>query len=192
VDDLAVIVGLGNPGRRYEATRHNAGFLAASHLAGKAGIAWGPRRFEAITAMGRAAGRKVLIALPQTFMNRSGDAVAPLLGYFRRGPGDLIVLHDDVDLPLGCLKVKTGGGNGGHKGLDSIETRLGSREFARVRIGVGRPEREETDTADWVLSRFTPRELEELRTVLEDAAGAVETVLAEGVDAAMNRYNARS
>ena len=191
MEGLAVIVGLGNPGRKYQATRHNAGFLAVRRLAERADIRLDSRKFTAEIGRGAIAGRKVLLALPQTFMNRSGDAVDPLLGYFRVDPADLVVIHDDVDLDFGRIKVKQGGGNGGHKGLRSIDSRLQTNEYTRVRIGVGRPEPIEMDTADWVLSRFAPAEQEALPGVMDDAARAVEAVFEEGIEAAMNRFNAR-
>ena len=188
--DLAVIVGLGNPGRSYARSRHNAGFRVVLRVAERHGIAAATRKFDALTGRGTVAGRPALVALPQTFMNLSGDAVAPLLGYFRAEPADLVVVHDDVDLAFGRLKVKQGGGTGGHKGLASLVERLGTDAFARVRVGIGRPE-EFGDVTDWVLERFAAAEEEALPAIVDEAADAVEAVLSEGVRQAMNRFNAR-
>lgn len=189
--DLTVIVGLGNPGRMYRLTRHNAGFLAVMRLAEQNRIGLDSRKFKAVIGQGRLAGQKVLLALPETFMNLSGEAVAPLLGYFKVEPEDLIVVHDDVDLLWGRLKVKQGGGTGGHRGLSSLIGQIGSDRFNRIRIGVGRPEETDFETSDWVLSRFTQEEQENLPQVLDRAALAANSLLTEGLLATMNRFNAK-
>jgi peptidyl-tRNA hydrolase, PTH1 family len=190
VGELAVIVGLGNPGRTYARSRHNAGFRVVLRLAERHGVAVTTRKFGALTGRGAVARRPALLALPQTFMNASGEAVAPLLGYFRAEPADLVVVHDDVDLAFGRLKLKQGGGTGGHKGLASLVGQLGTDAFVRVRVGIGRPE-PVGDVTDWVLERFSPDEEAALDAIVEEAADAVEAVLADGAKAAMNRFNAR-
>ena len=188
--ELAVIVGLGNPGRAYARSRHNAGFRVVLRVAERFGIAVATRKFGALTGRGAVAGRTALLALPQTFMNASGEAVAPLLGYFRAELEDLIVVHDDVDLEFGRLKVKQGGGTGGHKGLASLVEKLGTDAFARVRVGIGRPE-PAGDVTDWVLERFSAAEEAALPAIVEEAADAVEAILRDGVTQAMNRFNGR-
>lgn len=188
---FSAIVGLGNPGGRYRPTRHNVGFRTVEHLARRSGIALSTRRFRALVGRGLVAERQAMLALPQTFMNLSGEAVAPLLGYFRIEPADLIVVHDDVDLDFGRLKVKRGGGAGGHRGLLSLVEHLGSNEFCRVRIGIGRPETDQ-DVRDWVLSPFGPDQEQAVGGVLDRATEAVELILREGIACAMNRFNMRT
>ena len=192
IENMYLAAGLGNPGRKYRMTRHNAGYLTVERLARRHRIELGSRKFNAVIGRGQLAGRRALLALPQTFMNLSGEAVAPLLGYFRAEPEDLIVIHDDVDLAGGRLKVKQGGGTGGHRGLSSLIDKIGSDRFCRVRIGIGRPDREELDTSDWVLTKFTQEELDALDGVLDEAADAVEALVVEEVEAVMNRFNAHS
>ncbi len=181
--------GLGNPGRRYAATFHNAGFLAVELLAISTGIRLkASGEFE--YGVGPWEGEWVLLGRPRTYMNLSGRAVAPLYDRFAGAPEDLLVLHDDLDLALGVVRLKRGGGTGGHNGLRSLTEELGTREFLRVRIGIGRPP-EGVDPADFVL-RQVPEELRDrFHGGVSFAAEAVADILREGFDTAMTRWNAR-
>jgi len=187
---MRLVVGLGNPGARYRETRHNLGFQVADELARRHGIELGLKRFKALYGKGSIAHTSVLLSKPQTYMNRSGQSVGVMAGWHKIDPEDVIVIHDELDLELARIKVKIGGGHGGHNGIRDTRTALGSPEFVRVRIGIGRPDGP-IDPADWVLQKFRPEEKEPARSAVDRAADAVETILAEGVTAAMNRYNTR-
>jgi PTH1 family peptidyl-tRNA hydrolase len=184
------VVGLGNPGREYEGTRHNVGAETVGALARRHGGRLRPaRRERALADEVRVGGRRLALAFPQTFMNESGMSVAPLVRRF--GIDDLsrlVVVHDELDLPVGRVKVKLGGGLAGHNGLKSIRAHLHSDAFTRVRIGIGKPPGRQ-EGVDHVLRRPGRAEREELAVAVEEAADAVETILAEGVVAAMNRFN---
>jgi len=183
------VFGLGNPGRRYAGTFHNAGAAAVILLAEGNGIRLRPSG-KADYGMGPVSGVTVLLGKPRTYMNASGLAVAPVYGRFAGSPGDLVVLHDDLDLDLGVVKLKRGGGTGGHNGLRSLTEELGTGEFLRVRIGIGRPPAG-VDPADFVL-RTVPAELRErFEGGISSAAEAVADILREGFDKAMTRWNAR-
>ncbi|HLT95882.1 MAG TPA: aminoacyl-tRNA hydrolase [Acidimicrobiia bacterium] len=173
---MKAIVGLRNPGADYEATRHNVGFEVVDRVVVAAGERWkrAPSRLRVEIADLRIAGEKVVAAAPLTYMNESGQAVRSLCDYFGVGEGEMLVVHDDIDLPFGRLRLQVGGGTGGHNGLRSIERALGHREFARVKVGVGRPPGR-MDPADFVLRRFTRAERQEVELMLEDAAEVVET-----------------
>ncbi len=192
---MRIIAGLGNPGPQYERTRHNVGFMVVDALADRHGLRFGPQKFGAVTARGRLAGREVLLAKPLTFMNLSGRVLAPLLAFYKLAPADLLVVHDDLDLPLGRLQIRERGGDGGHNGLRSIIAELGDPGFLRLRVGIGRPPRDRSapggaqDPADYVLSPFAPEELPALEKVIARAVEAIETLLRDGVARAMNRYN---
>jgi PTH1 family peptidyl-tRNA hydrolase len=189
-----LIVGLGNPGPVYSHNRHNVGYWSVNRLGRLHGIPLKARRLATI-GQGSVAGAPVLLAKPRTFVNRSGHAVAALLRNFRIKPDEMLVICDDLDLPIGRLRLRPGGGHGGQKGLRSIVGTIGRRDFPRLRIGIGRPvvdgERswEPEVVADYVLSDPTPQEAEALQAATAEAAEAVETVLREGLEAAMNRYN---
>jgi PTH1 family peptidyl-tRNA hydrolase len=187
---LKLIVGLGNPGLEYAETRHNIGSMAATRLAGRSGIAIKRKGYHGLYGVGRVAGQEVTILLPQTYMNRSGDSVAPACQSLGVEPGDLIVIHDEIDLAFGCLRIKVGGGHGGHNGLRSIGAALGATDFSRLRMGVGRPA-VGGDVSRHVLSRFNPEERAQLEHYLDAAADALELLLAQGAPAAMNNYNNR-
>lgn len=187
---MKIIVGLGNPGRRYFATRHNTGFLVADEIAKSLGIEISKERHHSLLGMGQADSEKIVIAKPQTFMNETGRAVAAILRDVYSTPQDLIVIHDDLDLPLGVVRVKSGGGHGGHNGLRSIIEHLGSAEFVRVRIGIGRPPTD-TSPADYVLSPFSAEEQAAAMDAIARAAEAVRVILNEGLSKAMNVYNQR-
>lgn len=188
---MKLVVGLGNPGRRYAGTRHNVGFRVVERFAARHRIALDQTKFEGRFGRGRALGADVGLLLPETFMNLSGRSVAEALRLLPVGDpqDDLLVVFDDVDLPFGRIRIRPGGGAGGHKGLRDIVARLGRDDVPRLRFGVGRPPHPGQDTADWVLQDFADVEQGELVARLDDAARAVECVLAEGLAAAMNRWN---
>jgi PTH1 family peptidyl-tRNA hydrolase len=184
-----VIVGLGNPGPRYERTRHNAGFLLVGELAAAHGIGIRQQRHGALVGDGAVGTRRCLLALPQSFMNRSGDPVRRILSFSDLDAGSLVVVHDDMDLPLGRLRLRRGGGAGGHRGIASIIEHLGTPEFIRLKVGVGRPPAG-VPAEGYVLQEFAAAEREELRDALARGVAALETLLARGLDAAMNACNA--
>jgi PTH1 family peptidyl-tRNA hydrolase len=187
---LKLVVGLGNPGERYADTRHNVGCMVVSRLAARAGIALKRAGYQGYYGVGRLAGVEVTALLPQTYMNRSGASVAPACQSLGIAPGDLIVVHDEIDLPFGTLRVKVGGGHGGHNGLRSIVDALGHGDFVRVRIGVGRPPAG-GDVSAYVLSRFSTAERTLFDGYLDAAADALEFLLQRGVQESMNAYNNR-
>ncbi|OAT85099.1 aminoacyl-tRNA hydrolase [Desulfotomaculum copahuensis] len=186
---MMLVVGLGNPGPEYAASRHNVGFMVIDRLAARLGVAVDRRLQRSLVGQAAAAGEKIILAKPQTYMNASGVAVAGLLRWYRLEPAALLVISDDLDLPAGRLRLRRAGGHGGHNGLRSIIEQTGSRDFARLRIGIGRPADGRMDARDWVLGKFSPAGRELIEPVLDDAAGAVLTIAGEGLDAAMNRYN---
>jgi PTH1 family peptidyl-tRNA hydrolase len=190
MDPAWLVVGLGNPGRDYEHSRHNAGARAAEGLARSLGARMSRSKFRALVAEARTDGVPVRIARPTTFMNDSGQAVAPLARWYRTASDHLIVLHDELDLPLGQLRLKKGGGTAGHHGLDSIVGSLGTKDFYRVRIGVGKPGRT-GETVNWVLDRLPRAAAEALAAVEAEAADAALAIIHEGLDRAMNRFNTR-
>ncbi|MDT8444761.1 MAG: aminoacyl-tRNA hydrolase [Desulfuromonadales bacterium] len=187
---MKLIVGLGNPGMEYAETRHNIGFMVATHLAERAGIALKRKGYQGFYGVGRVAGEEATILLPQTYMNRSGESVAPACQSLGIMPGDLIVIHDEIDLAFGCLRIKVGGGHGGHNGLRNIGAALGEAGYGRLRMGVGRPQAGK-DVSGHVLSRFNAAERSQLQRYIETAADALELFLREGAQEAMNRYNKR-
>lgn len=184
------MAGLGNPGPAYVHTRHNVGYAVVELLATDESGAFAFGLHEAETALIRLASLPVLLLKPQTFMNRSGTAVAGWLSDLGLSPSRLVVVHDDLDLPVGRLRVVRAAGSGGHRGVHSIQEVLGTTEFPRVRIGIGRPEAG-ADAAERVLSGFLPDELPILRESVAQAAQAVRRVIEEGLTSAMNRYNVR-
>jgi PTH1 family peptidyl-tRNA hydrolase len=187
---LFLLVGLGNPGIRYAHTRHNAGFWVIDELAFRGGAKFKDIKFNAFITETVLAGENVLLAKPLTFMNRSGLAVRALLEHFSLGIEDLLVIYDDMDLPPGRLRLRPKGGSGGHKGMASIIAQLGSEDFSRLRLGVGRGSGDFQDEADFLLTPLTPEEKEQMHDLVLTAADAVEVFLAGGVEEAMNRYNA--
>jgi peptidyl-tRNA hydrolase, PTH1 family len=186
--DRWLVAGLGNPGPSYAANRHNAGFLTADVLAARAGARFRASKHRAMTADGRLAGQSATIIKPLTFMNESGSPVAGVAGFYRIPAGRVVVIHDELDLPFGSIRLKLGGGDNGHNGLRSVTARLGS-DYYRVRIGIGRPPGR-MDPAAYVLRDFSAAERKELPLVLERAADAVETLLADGLAAAQNAFHA--
>lgn len=184
---MKLLVGLGNPGDKYAGTRHNAGFLVAAQVAERHRIALKKKGYQGIYGVGRAAGEETTILLPQTFMNRSGASVNAAIKSLGVAPGDLIVIYDDLDLPLGRVRVRPEGGHGGHNGLRDLLAVLGFGDFTRLKVGIGRPEH--GDITNYVLGRFNADEQKLVPAVLDLAADAVELILAEGASAAMNKYN---
>jgi PTH1 family peptidyl-tRNA hydrolase len=185
---MKIIIGLGNPGRKYERTRHNAGFMAIDELAGSLRFSLSQEKYHAVIGRGRIGDTEALLAKPQTFMNESGRSAGAILRYTYGSPADLIVVHDELDLPLGAVRVKTGGGHGGHNGLRSLIEHLGTADFIRVRIGVGRPA-PGLDAADYVLSPFGADEWKAADESFVRAAGAVKAIIIDGLTRAMNEFN---
>ena len=190
MDQGWLVVGLGNPGRDYEHTRHNAGARAAELLARNLDSRMGRSKFRALVAEARTDGVPLKVARPTTFMNESGQAVAPLARWYKIDPDHLIVLHDELDLPVGQLRLKKGGGTAGHHGLDSIVGSLGTKEFYRVRIGVGKPG-DTGETVNWVLDRLPRAAAEALGVAEAEAGDAALAIIHEGLDRAMSRFNTR-
>ena len=183
-----MIVGLGNPGPAYRHTRHNFGFLAVDELADELNIQVKRLKFKAMIGEGRFNGNMVVLVKPMTFMNDSGRAVAPLLRYFKLPLSNLLVIHDDLDLPLGTLRLRPSGGTSGQRGMASIITHLGTQEFPRMRLGIGRPPGQ-MDPVDYVLKNFLPSENELLAIVLRTAVEASQNFINEGLTQTMNKYN---
>lgn len=190
-DDRFLVVGLGNPGPKYETTRHNAGFLVLDLLAGRIGGKFKTHkasggRSDALE--GRLAGVPVVLAKPRSYMNESGGPVNQIARFYKIPVERIVVVHDELDVPFGILRIKIGGGDGGHNGLRSTTAALGSKEYARVRFGIGRPPGRQ-DPADYVLRDFAAVERKDLGFEIDRAADAVEAVLTDGVEAAQNRYH---
>ena len=187
---MKLVIGLGNPGRDYSDTRHNIGFLCLNHLAKRLGIGFSRRQAKARLATGRVADQEVVLAKPQGFVNRSGDSVARLVKLYRMPLADLLILYDDMDLPLGSLRIRAKGSAGGHNGMKSIIAALGSQDFPRLRVGIGRPGAE--GAVEHVLSSFIPEEKASLLTITERVSEAVLCFIQEGIAIAMDKYNTRS
>lgn len=185
-----LVVGLGNPGEEYDKTRHNVGAEVVELLARRHGGKLRKQKERSMTDEVNVGGKRMALAVPLTYMNLSGEAVAPLVRRYGVEPGQLVVIQDEMDFELGRLQVKDGGGLAGHNGLKSIVAHLHTQDFLRVRIGIGKPPGSRQG-ADHVLRRFSKAERKEIDVVLEEAADAVELILAEGVEVAMNRVNAR-
>ena len=189
---MKLIVGLGNPGRGYANNRHNLGFMCLSHFARAQGIKLDKKQGKARIGTGEVAGNPVVVARPQTYMNLSGQAVSLLVRRYDVSFDNLIVIHDDLDLPLGKIRIRQGGSSGGHKGIDSIITCLKSPDFLRLRVGIGRTaaaEPSEDDIIAYVLSDFTPDEKQTVARVIPMVSEAIYCLITEGLTAAMNRYN---
>ncbi len=191
---MILVAGLGNPGARYEGTRHNAGFLVVDELWRRAGVspAW-RERHRGLIAPIEFEGRRALLLKPQTLMNRSGLSLQSTAAFYRLDPAEIVVIHDELDLPLGQVRLKVGGGDAGHNGLRSISNHLGTRDYVRLRFGIGRPPPEfGGDTASYVLQAFAPPERAILEDLVGKAADAVNLVARIGIDAAMNEVNRRT
>ncbi|MGY1805389.1 aminoacyl-tRNA hydrolase [Blastococcus sp. SYSU D00922] len=189
-----LVVGLGNPGPGYAGNRHNVGAMVLDELASRAGIKLSPgkgARSRAVSGEGRLAGRRVVLARPLTYMNESGGPVRGLLDYHHLPVDDLVVVHDELDLPFATVRLKRGGGEGGHNGLRSISRSTGTKDYLRVRVGIGRPPGRQ-DPADFVLKDFSAVERKELDLLLVEAADALEALLVKGLEAAQNEVHART
>jgi PTH1 family peptidyl-tRNA hydrolase len=183
-----LIAGLGNPGPEYRHTRHNAGFLLLDRLAERLGVKFSRLESKALVTKGERDGRRIVLAKPQTYMNLSGQAVGALARFYKTPLTNLLVVYDEVDLPLGTLRLRAEGGSAGHKGMSSIIERLGTQQIARLRLGVGRPPGR-MDAAAYVLRDFETGELDLLGLALDRGVEAVLTFVGEGLEAAMNRFN---
>lgn len=187
-DTVYLIVGLGNPGREYADTRHNVGFQIVGRLAEKHALSFSRKQMEALVASGHIAGARVVLAKPQTWMNESGRAVAPLMRFYKVERDHLLVVYDDLDLPLGALRLRAEGGSGGHKGMKSVIEKLGAQDFPRLRVGIGRPPGR-MDPVDYVLQPFGREEMEIVTLTCLRAVEAIETFIQHGIVEAMNRFN---
>ncbi len=193
---MKLIIGLGNPGRIYTHNRHNIGFMCLNHFARMQSIRFDKKQGLARIGTGEVAGTKVVLARPQTYMNLSGQSVSRLVHKLNIDINDLLVIHDDLDLPLDKIRIRHGGGSGGHKGVESIITELKSQDFLRLRVGIGRPnlvesptEISDADIATYVLSDFPPNERLTITQVIPKVSEAILYILTEGLTAAMNKYN---
>ena len=193
---MKLIVGLGNPGRGYANNRHNVGSACLNHFARMQSIRFDKKQGKARIGLGEVAGSEVVVAKPQTYMNRSGQSVSLLVRKFDVSPDDLLVIHDDLDLALGKIRIRQGGSSGGHKGIESIISCLGSQNFIRIRVGIGRPiknegftEFSEDEIINYVLSDFTPDEKQAITPVIPRVSEAILCLLTEGPVTTMNRYN---
>jgi PTH1 family peptidyl-tRNA hydrolase len=184
-----IIAGLGNPGRQYERTRHNIGFMAVDALARKHGLTFDKMMSKGMVALGEIARVKVALVKPQTFMNVSGQCVGPVLKFYKSTAEDLLVLYDELDLPSGQLRMRKGGSAGGHNGMKSIIQTIGTQEFPRLRLGIGRPPGR-MDPAAYVLQNFDAGEQADVTELIDRSVAAVELWLTSGIDMAMNRANA--
>ena len=182
---------LGNPGREYENSRHNVGFLTADTLAAKKGFEIKRIRFKALTGTVEIGGHKVLVMKPNTYMNLSGTALQEAAAFYKVPPERCLVVSDDVTLDPGRLRLRRNGSAGGHNGLKSIINMLGSQDFPRVKIGVGKKPHPDYDLADWVLGKFSPEDQKRVAQAAETACEAIECILTQGMDRAMNRYNGK-
>lgn len=185
---MKVIVGLGNPGKEYKMTRHNLGFLVVDQLANEIGTFRKQRKFNAVLLNGKIGEQPIILVKPLTYMNFSGSAVKKVCEYYHLPPSELIIVHDDLDLDFGRIKIKRGGGDAGHKGIRSLIDYLGSDAFIRIRIGIGKPE-EKKDTVDYVLSPFKESEFVKLPQILEQAINIIQFLVIKGLEAAMNTFN---
>ncbi|MGY1760510.1 aminoacyl-tRNA hydrolase [Geodermatophilus sp. SYSU D00779] len=189
-----LVVGLGNPGPSYAGNRHNVGAMVLDELAARAGVKLSPgkgKRARTLIGEGRLAGRRVVLARPTSYMNESGGPVRGLLDYHSIPPTDLVVLHDELDIPFSSVRLKRGGGEGGHNGLRSISRSTGTKDYLRVRVGIGRPPGRQ-DPADFVLKDFSATERKELDLLVAEAADATEELLAQGLEAAQNVVHPRT
>jgi len=185
--EWTLVAGLGNPGAQYAAHRHNIGFLCADALASAHGIALNRTRFKALCGEGRIAGARTVLLKPQTFMNDSGASVAPASRWYKIGPERVVVVYDDLDLPFGKIRLRPGGSSGGHNGIRSIIAELGRQDFARVRVGIGRPS--QGDPVDYVLNAFDADQAPYLPDIFARVNELISTLLLYGMKEAMNRFN---
>lgn len=184
---MRLIVGLGNPGPEYRDTRHNIGFMAVEAMAARFGVSKQQSKYNAMIGHCLIGGEKALLLKPLTYMNLSGRSVQPVMHFYKLQPGQLMVVYDDMDLPLGRLRVRKSGGAGGHKGMISIINALGTQDFPRMRVGIGRPEYH--DNVNWVLSQLGPEDKACIQSTVNSTVEAVEKWIKLGIDAVMNEYN---
>lgn len=184
-----LVVGLGNPGDKYENTRHNAGFMVVDELAERLHVPVQRLKYEALTNTAEVGGKRILLMKPVTYMNLSGEAVRQAAEFYKIPPERVLVISDDVSLPVGKLRIRKGGSAGGHNGLKSIIAQLGSDRFPRLKIGVGEKPHPDYDMADWVLSKFAGADRQMIEEAMKRAADAVECLLRDGADQAMNKFN---
>lgn len=184
-----LLVCLGNPGRDYENTRHNIGFMAAAELSRREGVKFNKLRYRALTGEIRVGSQRVLVIQPQTYMNLSGESVKMAGGFYKIPPDHVLVISDDVALPLGKLRIRAGGSAGGHNGLKNIIAHLGTDQFPRVRVGVGAPAHPDHEMIDWVIGRFTPQEKKTVDEAVGRAVDAALCIMEKGVPEAQNRFN---
>jgi len=184
-----IVCFLGNPGTEYARTRHNAGWLACEALEARENIHTSRLRFHAFTGTGKFGGQQVLFMRPQTYMNLSGDAVQPAAAFYKIPAERIIVIHDDMALPPGKLRIKRGGSDGGHNGIKSITQKLGTAAYPRIKIGVGEPPNPQWDRIDWVVGKLTESDLKIISEAAARAAEAAEVLIRDGIDSAMNLYN---
>ncbi len=187
-ETLKMVVGLGNPGREYARHRHNVGFQCLDLLAEAHGLSFDRRRRNALLALGHIESRRVVLVKPMTFMNNAGVAVAAVARFYKIAPGDILVVYDDLDLPLGRIRLRPSGGSGGHNGMKSIIQHLGTQDFPRLRVGIGRPPGR-MDPVDYVLQDFSPEQEEIMAQVRDRAVQAIECWLRDGIVEAMNTFN---
>jgi PTH1 family peptidyl-tRNA hydrolase len=188
---MYLIFGLGNPGSRYQFTRHNIGFMVLEKIAAQWEVDLKQKSFDALWNRGKIAGINVLLAMPQTYMNLSGNSVRKLLSYFKVDVNNLIIIHDDLDLPFGTVRLKTGGGDAGHKGLKSIISCLGTADFMRVRLGIGKPS-DKSRIEDYVLQKFDSGETALLHQIIQLAADAAAEIVLSGMQTAMAKYHTKN
>ena len=185
----AIIVGLGNPGKKYEGTRHNAGFAVVEALAAEYGVKVDRVKFKSLCGQTVIGGKKVLLLMPQTFMNNSGEAVREAAAFYKLPPEKVLVVCDDISLPVGTIRLRRKGSDGGQRGLRSIITLCGSENFPRIKVGVGQKPHPDYDLAAWVLSKFTKDESVSLLTAVKNAVGAAAMIVEDRMDEAMNRFS---
>ncbi|MDD3677821.1 MAG: aminoacyl-tRNA hydrolase [Dehalococcoidales bacterium] len=192
---MKLIVGLGNPGQGYSNNRHNIGFICLKHFSKEHKITFDKKQADARIGRGNIEGLDVVLAKPQTYMNLSGKSVNRLMQKYKLKPEDIIVIHDDMDLPLGKVRIRMGGSSGGHKGINSIIAEVGTREFIRIKVGIGRPEKDEEDRfydrdiVDYVLSNFSRDEKKQLEPSISKVSNALLCLITEGLEPAMNKFN---
>lgn len=188
-ESMYIIAGLGNPGRKYEGTRHNVGFHTIDLLAHRNNIKVNKLKHKALYGEGMIDGKKIILAKPQTYMNLSGQSLFDMVQYYKVSSENIIVIYDDIDIPLGSIRIRPKGSAGTHNGMRSIIYQLQTDCFPRVRIGVGRPQNENIELADFVLSGFSKDELPHIKDAIERAASAAEIIVTKGVNEAMNKHN---
>ncbi len=188
---MNLVIGLGNPETRYRYTRHNIGFMVLEEIAARWEVPLKQKSFNALWNRGKITGKNVLLAMPQTYMNLSGNSVRALLAFFKVDVANLIVIHDDLDLPFGKIRLKVGGGDAGHKGLKSIIASLGSADFMRVRMGIGKPS-EKTPVEDYVLQKFNSDESALLEQIIQSASEATADIIKSGMQQAMAKYHTKN